>query len=77
VLHDWAQLLQGRPMLYAGTLAAIVDVFGWLLIAGGFVLALTPLARRALSAVRASVRESRFETRRAALPVREPHGPIG
>jgi hypothetical protein len=26
VLHDWAQLLQGRPMLYAGTIASAVEV---------------------------------------------------
>ena len=76
-LHDWAQLLQGRPMLYAGTIATGVEVLGWLLIATGLVLALSPLAQRAVAGARAQAREREFEARRAALPVREPHGPLG
>ena len=77
VLHDWAQLLQGRPMQYAGTIAGGVEVFGWLLIATGFGLAVAPVLARTLAAMRADARESEFEARRASLPVREPHGPIG
>jgi len=77
VTHDWAQLLQGRPMLYAGAIANGVVVLGWLLIATGLVLALAPLARRAIAGAGARAHEREFEARRAALPVREPHGPIG
>ena len=77
VLHDWAQLLQGRPMQYAGTIAGGVEVAAWLLIAAGFGMALAPVLTRTLVAMRADARESEFEARRASLPVREPHGPIG
>ena len=77
VLHDWAHLLAGRPMLYAGAIAATVEGFAWVLIAAGFCLALVPTLVRARSAYRADSREAAFEARRAALPIREPHGPIG
>jgi len=68
VLHDWAQLLQGRPMQYAGTIAGGVEVLGWLLIAAGFGLALAPVFVRTLGAMQADAQRSRFEARRASLP---------
>jgi hypothetical protein len=77
VLHDWAQLLAGRPMQYAGTIAWAVDAMGWLLVALGFALALAPVVVRVASAVAAKSHGAAFEARRATLPVREPHGPIG
>ena len=43
VLHDWAQLLQGRPMTYAGALAWFANMVGWLAIATALALALAPL----------------------------------
>lgn len=77
VLHDWAQLLQGRPMLYAGTIASAVEVVAWLLVAGGFALALAPVVARTVTAFRIRARAAAIEARRATLPVREPHRPIG
>jgi hypothetical protein len=77
VLHDWAQLLAGRQMQYAGTIASALDALGWLLVVVGLVLALWPLAMRARSAWLAARRDAASASRRAELPVREPHGPIG
>lgn len=77
VLHDWAQLLQGRPMLYAGTIASAVEVAGWLLVAGGVALAMGPVVARCVAAFRFRAHAAAIEARRATLPVREPHRPIG
>jgi len=83
-LHDWAQLLQGRPMQSAEEIAWAVNALGWALIAGG--LALVAWAawaeRRAVrdaeeAAAHAAAHEAELEARRATLPVREKHGPIG
>jgi hypothetical protein len=77
VLHDWAQLLAGRPMQYAGTIAWSVDAMGWLLVAFGLALALAPVVVRAGSAFADKTRAAAFEARRGTLPVREPRGPLG
>jgi len=77
VLHDWAQLLAGRPMQYAGAIAWTVDAGGWLLVAAGLALALAPVVTRLWSVWSARHSAAAFEARRASLPVREPHGPVG
>jgi hypothetical protein len=77
VLHDWAQLLAGRQMQYAGAIASAVEVLAWLLIAAGLVLAVGPVAVRVQAAWARQRREAALEARRGSLPVREPHGPIG
>ena len=76
-LHDWAQLLAGRQMQYAGAIASAVNVLGWLLIAAGLVLAIAPVAMRVQAYWAHQRREAAFEVRRESLPVREPHGPLG
>lgn len=77
VLHDWAQLLAGRSMLYAGTIASAVEVTAWLLVGTGFALALAPVVMRSVTAFRIRTHAAAIEARRATLPVREPHRPIG
>ena len=72
-LHDWAQLLQGRPMQSAGALAWFANTVGWLMIVLALVLALAPL----VALLRARSRHAAAERAEATLPVREPHGPIG
>lgn len=73
VLHDWAQLLQGKPMMHAGTLAWLANAIGWLAIATALALALAPLAAQR----QAGVKRVADAQREATLPVREPRGPIG
>ena len=71
-LHDWAQLLQGWPLQHAGAVAWLADAAGWLTIATALALALAPLVTQYRGAGNAAA-----EKREAALPVREPRGPIG
>lgn len=73
VLHDWAQLLQGKPMMQAGALAAFTNMIGWLAIAAALALTLAPLWAR----YQARAKRAADERREATLPVREPRGPIG
>jgi hypothetical protein len=77
VLHDWARLLAGRQMRYAGAIASAVEVLAWLLIAAGLMLAVGPVAVRLRAAWARQRRDAAFEARRGSLPVREPHGPLG
>jgi hypothetical protein len=77
VLHDWAQILAGRPMQYAGALATGVEVMAWMLFAAALALAVAPVVAGVLSATRARAEARAFEARRTSLQVREPHGPIG
>lgn len=77
VLHDWAHLLQGRPMRYAATIAWSVDAAGWLLVAAGFALVLAPVVLRAVVAHGTRARAAAEEAYKATLPVREPYGPVG
>ena len=80
VLHDWAQLLAGKPMQYAEQIAWAVNAMGWVLIAGGLVLVAWAAyaERRAVSAASvAAAKLAADEARHATLPVREPRGPIG
>jgi hypothetical protein len=77
VLHDWAQLLQGQPMQYAGTIARGVEAVGWLLVGTGLALALAPVVVRASVAHGLRARAAAEEAYKATLPVREPHGPVG
>jgi hypothetical protein len=72
-LHDWAQLLQGRPLAHAGAIAWLADAVGWLAIATAFVLAIAPLVTQH----RAAEERAAARAREATLPVREPRGPIG
>ena len=73
VLHDWAQLLQGKPMMHAEQIAWFADALGWVAIAAAFALALAPLVVRARTRAKEAADEARHDT----LPVRDPHGPIG
>jgi len=73
VLHDWAQLLQGKPMMHADQIAWFANALGWVAIVAAFALALAPLVLQ----VRARAKEAADEAREETLPVREPHGPIG
>lgn len=72
-LHDWAQLLQGKPMMYAGTIAWLANAVGWLAIAAALAVAVAPLVAQ----YRAGAKRVADERREATLPVREPRGPIG
>jgi hypothetical protein len=77
VLHDWAQLLAGQPMRFAGVIAWTVNAAGWAMIAAGLVIALWPPLSTLVVETRRR-REARiFEARKPLLPVHEPHGPIG
>ena len=76
-LHDWAQLLAGPPMRYAEAIAWSVNALGWVLIAAALVLALRPVVRAFSEMLRKRQDAEAFARRKASLPVREPHGPIG
>lgn len=73
VTHDWAQLLAGRAMQHAEQIAWLANACGWLLIAGGFILAVAPPVVMARERAQDTAEEARLET----LPVRDPRGPIG
>jgi hypothetical protein len=77
VQHDWATLLAGPPLRYAGAIAGTVEAVGWLMIVAALALATVQPIREALAASRAKRRAAADEARHATLPVREPHGPIG
>ena len=77
VLHDWAQLLAGRPMQHAEQIAWVVNAIGWLLIAGGLGLVAWMAVAERLAAARFAAKRAADEARHATLPVREPRGPIG
>ncbi|NTU71496.1 MAG: hypothetical protein HGB10_06720 [Coriobacteriia bacterium] len=72
-LHDWAQLLQGKPMMLAEEIAWTVNAVGWLAIAGALAMALVQIVR----IVRLRRAAAADLARHATLPVREPRGPIG
>jgi hypothetical protein len=72
-LHDWAQLLQGKPLMHADAVAWFANTAGWMAIVTAFALAMAPLlAQYRTARTRAAAHE-----REATLPVREPRGPIG
>jgi len=73
VLHDWAQLLQGRPMMDADAIAWVANALGWFAIAAALALAIAPLVAQRRAAIAAAADKEREKT----LPVREPRGPIG
>jgi hypothetical protein len=77
VLHDWAQLLAGTPMRFAGTIAWTVNAAGWAMMAVALFIALRSAAAPLARHLRDWRDERRFQARKASLPVREPHGPIG
>ena len=77
VLHDWAQLLAGPSLRFAGAIAWTVDFAGWAAVAAALVVALwVPIGRAAAMLLDLQVAR-RFAARKSSLPVREPHGPIG
>jgi hypothetical protein len=77
VLHDWAQILAGQPMRFAGAIAWTVNAAGWAAIAAALVVALWPPLEAVGSRLHRASDAIRFEKRKESLPVREPHGPQG
>ena len=77
VRHDWATLLAGPALRYAGALAGTVEFVGWLMIAAALVLVTVRPARAWSVRLRAERTAAEDLARHATLPVREPHGPIG
>ena len=77
VLHDWAQLLAGPAMRYAGALAGTVEASAWALIAVALAVALAPAAIGVRATLQARSHARAFAPRRPTLAVREPHRPIG
>lgn len=73
VVHDWAQLLAGKPLRYAEQIAGLTDAAGWLLLASGLAL----VAWAAVSERRAAAAYAAREARKETLPVREVRGPLG
>jgi hypothetical protein len=72
-LHDWAQLLQGKPMMWADPLAWFTNAVGWLAIGAAFAGAIAPLVIQ----YRAAAKRAADRRREPTLPVRDPRGPIG
>lgn len=72
-LHDWAQLLQGQPMMHSGAIAWTANTIGWFAVAGALAAALAPAVARYRDRSTRISEEHPEET----LPVREPRGPIG
>jgi len=73
VVHDWAQLLAGKPMQHAEQIAWCANSLGWGLVAGGLAL----VAWAAFGERRAATRFVELEARKDSLPVREPRNPLG
>lgn len=70
--HDWAFLLQGKPMMMAEQIAALVTALGFLLVLGALAMCWSGWRGEREDAVRARAEEARLDS----LPRREPRSSL-